>query len=141
MAHFAKLGINGKVVGVHVVNDTDCQNADGVEDETVGQNFLQRIHGWDASMWKRTSYNTLANQHKLGGTPFRKNYASIGDTYDEVRDAFYTPQPYPSWTLNETICQWEAPIAQPSLTAEERSANQLYKWNESTEAWDLTDLT
>tara|TARA_R100000687_G_C6361005_1_gene123429 strand:- start:9 stop:428 length:420 start_codon:yes stop_codon:yes gene_type:complete len=139
MARFAKLGFNGKVVGVHVVNDTDCQNADGVEDEKVGQDFLQRIHGWEASMWKRTSYNTFENQHKLGGTPFRKNFAGIGDTYDEVRDAFYKPQPYVSWTLNETTCAWEPPIAQPSLTVEEKTAGKSYEWNESTGAWDLIE--
>lgn len=139
MARFAKLGFNGKVVGVHVVNDTDCQNADGVEDEKVGQQFLQRIHGWDASMWKRTSYNTLANQHKLGGTPFRKNFAGIGDTYDEVRDAFYKPQPYVSWILNETTCVWEPPTPKPSITAEEKAANKRYEWNESTKAWDLIE--
>ena len=137
MARFAKLGFNGKVVGVHVVNDTDCQNADGVEDEKVGQDFLQRIHGWEASMWKRTSYNTFENQHKLGGTPFRKNFAGIGDTYDEVRDAFYKPQPYVSWTLNETTCVWEPPTPKPSITAEEKAANKRYEWNESTKAWDL----
>jgi hypothetical protein len=139
MARFAKLGFNGKVVGVHVVNDTDCQNADGVEDEKVGQQFLQRIHGWDASMWKRTSYNTFENQHKLGGTPFRKNFAGIGDTYDEVRDAFYKPQPYVSWTLNETTCVWEPPTPKPSITAEEKAANKRYEWNESTKAWDLIE--
>jgi hypothetical protein len=139
MAHFAKLGINGKVVGVHVVADADCQNADGVEDETVGQQFLQRIHGWDASMWKRTSYNTFENQHKLGGTPFRKNYARIGYIYDEVRDAFYKTQPYPSWTLNETTCDWEPPVVKPSITAEEKAANKRYEWNESTGAWDLIE--
>ena len=153
MARFAKLGINGKVVGVHVVNDTDCQTADGVEAERVGQDFLQHVHGWDASMWKRTSYWTHNGKHWTftdngDGTvtwsesidqskSFRKNHASIGDIYDEVRDAFYKPQPYVSWTLNETTCQWEPPTPQPSLTAEEKAANKSYEWNESTKAWDL----
>lgn len=139
MAHFAKLGFNGKVVGVHVVGDTDCQNADGVEDEKVGQQFLQRIHGWDASMWKRTSYNTSKGVHALGETPFRKNYAGIGDTYDEVRDAFYKRQPYVSWTLNETTCEWEPPTPEPSATAEEKATGKSYQWNESTKVWDFTE--
>ena len=134
MAHFAKLGKGSKVVAVHVVNN------DIATTEQAGVDFLNTLHG-TKDVWKQTSYNTRGGIHILDGTPFRKNYAGIGDTYDEVRNAFYERQPYPSWTLNETICQWEAPIAQPSLTAEERSANQLYKWNESTEAWDLTDLT
>ena len=58
MAHFAKLGINSKVIGVEVVADDDCKNADGVEDESVGIQFLENIHGWP--LWKKTSYNTRA---------------------------------------------------------------------------------
>jgi hypothetical protein len=79
MAHFAKLGINSKVIGVEVVADADCKNADNNEDEQVGIQFLENIHGWP--LWKQTSYNTQANVHSLGGTPFRKNYAGIGYTY------------------------------------------------------------
>ena len=74
MAHFAKLGINGKVIGVHAVNNSDILNADGAEDETVGQQFLERIHGWPAPMWIQTSYNTSGGVHRLGGTPLRGNY-------------------------------------------------------------------
>src|SRR6056300_2083419 len=114
MAHFAKLGINSKVIGVEVVADADCHNADGVEDETVGVQFLENIHGWP--LWKQTSYNTQANVHSLGGTPFRKNYAGIGYTYDEDRDAFIPPKPHASWVVNETTCVWEAPVAYPSVT-------------------------
>ena len=114
MAHFAKLGINSKVIGVEVVADADCKNADNIEDEQVGIQFLENIHGWP--LWKQTSYNTQANVHSLGGTPFRKNYAGIGHTYDEDRDAFIPPKPYASWVVNETTCVWEAPVAYPSIT-------------------------
>ena len=89
MAHFAKLGINSKVISVEVVADADCENADNNEDESVGIQFLEHIHGWP--LWKQTSYNTHANVHSLGGTPFRKNYAGVGHTYDEDRDAFIPP--------------------------------------------------
>ena len=115
MAHYAKLGANNKVIGVHVVANADCQNADGIEDEEVGRQFLERLHSWP--LWKQTSYNTLAGQHLLGGTPFRKNHAAIKYVYDEDRDAFIPPKPtFNSWTLNETTCQWEAPVALPSLS-------------------------
>ena len=78
--------------------------------------------------WVQTSYNTKGNVHVLGGTPFRKNYAGKGHTYDSVRDAFYQPQPYPSWTLNETTCLWEAPVAFPT-------DGEKYDWDEDTTNW------
>lgn len=78
--------------------------------------------------WVQTSYNTKGNVHVLGGTPFRKNYAGKGHTYDSVRDAFYQPQPYASWTLNNTTCKWEAPVAFPT-------DGKIYEWNENTTNW------
>ena len=79
MAHFAKLGINGKVMAVHVVNNSDLLNASGVEDESVGQQFLERLHGWPGPMWIQTSYHTQRGVHKLGGTPLRGTYAGVGN--------------------------------------------------------------
>ena len=76
---------------------------------------------------RRMSYNTQGGVHKLGGTPFRKNYAGKGYMYDPVRDAFYAPQPYPSWTLNEDTCYWEAPLARPE--------GMDWHWNEPTLEW------
>ena len=138
MAHFAKLGINSKVIGVEVVADADCKNADGNEDESVGIQFLERIHGWP--LWKRTSYNTTANVHTKGGTPFRKNYAAIGYTYDEDRDAFYNKQPYPSWILNETTCIWESPVAYPSVTEYGDPAKPYaISWDETNKRWLASD--
>ena len=139
MAHFAKLGINSKVIGVEVVADADCQNADGIEDETVGIQFLENIHGWP--LWKQTSYNTQANVHSLGGTPFRKNYAGIGYTYDEDRDAFIPPKPYASWVVNETTCIWEAPVAYPSVIEYGDPAKKYeISWDETNTRWVATDL-
>jgi len=134
MAHFAKLGINGKVIGVHAVNNSDILNADGVEDESVGQQFLERIHGWPRSMWIQTSYNTRGGVHKLGGTPLRGNYAGLGKIYDEDNDIFIRKQPYASWTLNTTTAEWEAPTPMPST----QTAGKFdqYTWNESTKVWD-----
>ena len=83
MAHFAKLGANGKVIQVLTLDNKDMLNADGVEDETVGQQYLERHNNWPAQMWIQTSYNTINNTHRLGGTPFRGNYAGIGYSWDE----------------------------------------------------------
>jgi len=134
MAHFAKLGINGKVIAVHVVSNSDILNGSGVEDETVGQQFLERLHGWPASMWIQTSYNTSAGTHRLGGTPFRGDYAGLGMLYDEDNDIFRRKQPYASWTLNTTTAQWEPPTPRPSTETDGKPDD--YIWNESTKAWD-----
>lgn len=103
MAHFAKLDENNVVTTVIVVDNSIATS------ESNGVNFINNLYG-TSDTWKQTSYNTVANTHLLGGTPFRKNYAGIGFTYDESRDAFIPPKPFASWVLNETTCQWKAPI-------------------------------
>ena len=108
MAHYAKLGANNKVIGVHVVNDVDCQNADGIEDEEVGRQFLERIHSWP--LWKKTSYNTQNGIHKNGGTPLRGNYAGIGMIYDDDNDLFLPKKPFASWVLNVAEARWQSPV-------------------------------
>ena len=121
MAHYAKLGANNKVIAVHVVADSDCQNADGIEDEEVGRQFLERIHSWP--LWKKTSYNTAwADNTNYGGTPFRGNYAGIGMTYDEDNDIFIGKKPYASWTLNVAEARWQSPIGDaPALPEAEQT--------------------
>jgi len=146
MAHYAKLGINSKVIGVEVVADANCQDSNDNEDEAVGVQFLENIHGWP--LWKKTSYNTRGGKHyQADGSEssdqskaFRKNYAAIGYTYDEDRDAFYEPKPYNSWTLNETTCTWEAPVTYPSVT-EYGDPAKAYRisWDESNTRWIATD--
>ena len=130
MAHFAKLGkgnIVEKVIVVH--NDVAPTEQDGV-------NFINNLYSTN-DVWKQTSYNTYGGVHKLGGTPFRKNFAGINWKYNSTLDAFIPPKPYDSWLLNETTCLWEAPISQPELTQEQIDNNNFYKWNEETETWDL----
>ena len=134
MAHYAKLGANNKVISVEVVADSDCQNADGIEDEEVGRQFLERIHSWP--LWKKTSYNTAGGQHKLGGTPLRGNYAGIGMLYDEDNDIFIGKKPYASWTLNVAEARWQSPIGDAPDLPEEEQKTHIYEWNESTGAWD-----
>ena len=140
MAHFAKLGSNSKVIQVLTLNNGDMLNADGVEDERVGQQYLERHNNWPAQMWIQTSYNTSGGTHNSGGTPLRGNYAGIGYIWDEDNNLFYPKSPYPSWVLNTTTASWHSPIgdAPDDLTDEEKAANTHYVWNEGTGAWDKT---
>jgi|SRR5210317_1548069 hypothetical protein len=123
MAHFAKLGKGNIVERVEVVSD------DIATTEQAGVDFLNNLYGTN-DVWKQTSYNTRGGVHLLGGTPFRKNYAGIAFKYNESLDAFIPPTPFLSWILNETTCQWEAPISKPT-------DGQTYTWNEETQQWDL----
>jgi hypothetical protein len=98
MAHFAKIGLNSKVIEVVSVHNNELLDANGVEQEVNGINFLTELTGYP--LWKQTSYNRN----------IRKNYAGIGMTYDEDRDAFIHKKPFNSWVLNEDTCRWEAPV-------------------------------
>ena len=146
MAHYAKLGINSKVISVQVVADKDCQNADGIEDEEVGRQFLEQIHHWP--LWKKTSYNTYNNKHQSGddSKAFRGNYAGIGYTYDEDNDIFMPTKPYTSWVLNTAEARWQSPIGdEPDLPDEKKQQNianthhWFYNWDEANQSWALTD--
>jgi len=130
MSSFAKIGINGKVIEVQSVVNEVLHDADGVEQESIGIDFLTKLTGW--AIWKQTSYNTRAGVHLLDGTPFRKNHAGIGYTYDEDRDAFIPPKPYPSWILNEQTCCWKAPVDYPT-------DGLYYEWNETNQSWNLIE--
>ena len=121
MAHFAKLDANNVVIFVTVGRDED----NGKEDELSART---------GDVYKQTSYNTNGGVHALGGTPFRKNYAGLGYTYDAGRDAFISPKPYASWVLNETTCLWDAPVAMPS-DAGTGTPPKRYSWDEATTSW------
>ena len=114
MAHFAKLGIGNIVEKVEVVSN------DVAITEQTGVDFLRNLYNDQNAQWFQTSYNNN----------IRKNYAGIGYSYDQARDAFIPPKPYNSWVLNETTCQWEAPVAYPD-------DDERYIWNEETKSWDL----
>ena len=144
MAHFAKLGANGKVISVLTLDNKDMLNADGVEDERVGQEWLERHNNWPAEMWIQTSYNTYGNEHKNGGTPFRGNYAGIGYSWDDDNNIFWPKKPHASWVKDIATASWKSPIGDPTaLTAEQTSQNEagthswFYEWNESGQSWDL----
>jgi len=125
VAHFAKLGTDNIVEKVEVVSNNIATT------EQDGINFLNNLYNTN-DIWKQTSYNTYAGEHKLDGTPFRKNYAGIGYTYDEDRDAFIPPKPYSSWILNEETCNWESPVVYPD-------DGQFYNWNETNQTWELIE--
>jgi len=116
MAHFAELDENNVVLRVIVVNDAN---------EADGENWCNEKLG---GKWKQTSYNTEAGVHNNGGTPFRKNYAGHGFTYNEELDGFIPPQLFNSWTLDEDTCLWKPPTPKPYGPG--------YSWNESTLSWD-----
>ncbi len=148
MAHFAKIGMNGKVIGVLTMGDKDMLNADGVEDESVGQQYLERHNNWPAQMWIQTSYNTTQNTHSSGDNSkaFRGNYAGIGYEWDEDNQIFWPKKPYPSWVKDTTTAEWKSPIGdKPALTAEQQAQVDAdthlwaYSWNEDGQSWDLTD--
>lgn len=117
MAHFAKLDENNVVVFVTVGRDED--NEEELTERT-------------GDVYKQTSYNTIGGVHLLGGTPFRKNYAGIGYKYDETKDAFIPPKPFPSWKLDTKTCLWKAPVTQPT-------DGNFYVWNEENLSWDLVE--
>ena len=130
MASFAKIGLNGKVIEVLSINNDVLKDANGVEREDIGIDFLTKLTGYP--IWKQTSYNTVGGVHKLGGTPLRKNHAGIGYTYDENRDAFIPPKVFNSWILNEDTCRWEAPIPFPN-------DNNEYYWKEKDLSWNIKE--
>lgn len=113
MSHYAK--VNEGIVETVVVAEED---------------HIEALEG----TWIQTSYNTHAGVHSDGGTPLRKNYAGVGYVYDSERDAFYLPQPYPSWTLNEISCLWEAPVEYPQDT------ESSYDWNEENQNWTIRGI-
>jgi hypothetical protein len=119
LAHFAKLDENNVVIFVTVGRDED----NGKEAELSART---------GDVYKQTSYNTQGGVHLLGGTPFRKNYAGLGYTYDAGRDAFIPPKPYASWLLNETTCLWDAPVPYPT-------DDKRYSWDEATTSWVLDE--
>lgn len=117
MAHFAEIGLNNAVLRVVVVHNNELLDESNTEQESLGIDFCRNLFG---GTWIQTSYN---------GT-IRKNFAGAGFTYDSTRDAFIPPQPYSSWVLNETTCQWEAPTPYPT-------DGQEYTWDESSTSWVL----
>ncbi len=123
MAHYAFLDENNIVV--EVITGVD----EGSQGRTIEQ-IEESYASFKGLQCKKTSYNTIGGKHTLGGTPYRKNYAGIGDTYDESKDAFISPKPkeFDSWTLNEDTCQWTAPVEYPN-------DDKIYSWDEENLQW------
>ena len=122
MAHYAILNMSNVVTKV-------ITGGDEGDTDTNWELFYQDMF---KQVCKRTSYNTKSGKHLLGGTPFRKNYAAVGYTYDQQRDAFIPPKPYDSWVLNEDTCNWVAPIQRPDN-------DKINLWNENDKTWTQID--
>ena len=121
MAHFAKLDKDNKVINVEVVANSVITDLNGQENEQIGINFLRELYEEPNGVWKQTSYNGN----------FRKNFASIGATYDETRDAFIPAKGFDSWTFNEDTCRYDPPVPKPT-----NIETSLWEWNEETKNWD-----
>lgn len=119
MAHFAKLDSNNVVIAVRKISNNEMLDATGTEREEIGAAFLMKMEGGN---WKQTSYNKT----------FRKNYAGVGFTYNEELDAFYAPQPYQAWTLNEETCIWEPPTLLPD-------DDNIYMWDSDANNWTAVE--
>ncbi len=115
MAHFAEINSDNVVTRVIVVHNNELLDGNGVEQESLGVTFCQSLFG---GTWVQTSYNNT----------IRKNFAGAGFTYDSGRDAFIPPKPFASWVLNETTCQWGAPVAMPD-------DDVTYQWDEASTSW------
>ena len=126
MAYFAKLGIGNIVEQVISINNSVITDSNGVEQEQLGVDFINKLYN-TRDVWKQTSYNNS----------IRKNYAGVGYTYDQTRDAFIAPKPFNSWILNEDTCRWEAPIPMPELTQEQIGNKNYYTWNETILNWEI----
>lgn len=149
MAYFAKIGLNSKVLSTQVVDNIHTLNADKIEDESVGQQFLENIHGWPKEMWIKCSYNTRENKYynpdnslsNNQNKKFRGNFPSLGYIWDEENNLFFPPKPFSSWTKDLINAIWESPIPYPTKTVSDNfilptsyidkiSSNNLY-WDEN----------
>ena len=130
MSHFAKIDKDNIVQEVHVVDNENVLNNQGVEQESIGIAYLNKIHPGGGT-WVQTSYNEN----------FRHKYAGTGDTYDKVNDVFIEPQPFPSWTLDENF-DWQPPVAEPedNKMQEDGSRKGYYQWNETKQIWEELDI-
>tara|TARA_R100000781_G_scaffold55607_1_gene36183 strand:+ start:150 stop:578 length:429 start_codon:yes stop_codon:yes gene_type:complete len=137
MAHFAKIDSNNDVVDCIVIHN------DVATSEAAGQEFIANVLKKEGT-WLQTSYNTVADVHRLGGTPLRGNFGTKGSTWDPVLEIFMPPKPFPSWVMSNSASKWTSPIGdRPSFTAEQESQNAagthdwLYYWDEENLSWEL----
>ena len=152
MASFAKISETNLVISVLAFNDSDMLNADGVETETVGQQYLETHNNWPAHLWIQTSYNTRNNKyHNQDNTlaedqskAFRGNFPGIGYTWDEDNNMFFPPKTFSSWVKDISTASWKSPLGySPELTEEQiadKNNEYFYNWNESNQSWNLVTV-
>jgi len=125
MAYFAKLGTGNIIETVISINNSVITDSNGIEQEQFGVDFINKLYN-TRDVWKQTSYNNN----------IRKNFAGIGYSYDQTRDAFIPPKPFNSWILKEDTCRWEAPIPSPSSYTNEQDKLIQFRWNENILNWE-----
>ena len=140
MGYLAQLNDENVVIKVHTIANSVLLDADGVEDEQKGADFLNNLFKMEGR-YKQTSYNTRAGVHALGGTTLRANYCGKGWVFNEQLDIFHPPQPYPSWILDEVKGNWNPPVPYPDVEDGGADPFPPYQWNEEAQQWDKKDLT
>jgi hypothetical protein len=130
MAHYALLDDNNIVTQV-ITGRNEDEMLNGI---TNWEEYYSEVTGQKCL---KTSYNTYAGQHRDGGTPFRKNCAAIGYSYDEGRDAFIPPKPFDSWTLNEETCLWESPVPRPPYVS---PYTVRHEWDDKNQNWRTIEV-
>ena len=134
MAHFAKISDDNIVLQVLTLDNSVILNSSNVEEEALGQQYLETHNNWPAEKWIQTSFNTYENKHRDGGTPLRGNYAGIGYEWDSANNIFWPEKPHPSWVKNTSTAIWDPPITYPSVTndgADPVVWKWLIDWNEA----------
>jgi len=151
MASFAKISETNLVISVLAFTNSDMLNADGVETETIGQQYLETHNHWPAHLWIQTSYNTRNNKYYQDNAlaedqskAFRGNFAGIGYTWDKDNNMFFSPKTFSSWVKDISTASWKSPLGYPPELTEEQIANEdnryFYNWNESGQSWDLVTI-
>jgi len=153
MAHFAKISETNEVLTVLTLDNKDMHDSNGVEIETIGQQYLETHNNWPAQMWIQTSYNTVGGKHYTINSEnkrvesldqskaFRGNGAGIGYTWDEDDQIFWPKKPHASWVKHNASASWKSPIGDPPSLTDEQTADTnnsyYYNWNESGQSWDI----
>ena len=147
MAHFAKISETNEVLNVVVIDNSNMLNADGIQNETVGKQYLETTDNWPAALWIQTSYNTLLGKHftterlesEDQSKALRGNFAVMGSIWDAENNIFLPQKPFPSWIKNVSEARWQSPIGDPPEITEEQTMC-FYDWNEETQSWIFVDI-
>jgi hypothetical protein len=136
MAHFAKISEENKVLQVVVVDNKNIVDSNGIEQESIGQSFLEKTFNWPAHLWIQASYHTSENRHRNGGNAIHGNFPGLGWDWDPINQIFIAPKPFDSWILNTSKAKWQSPIGDAPALSETEKNTHCYMWNEVNQNWE-----